>query len=116
MPTAKSYSIWSDAETDALLEWLSVPDNYRTYCTGTKTKAYAAIAEVLKTKSREQVENKLEKLLRDYKSAIDWKNAIGRGVEEAGGTIKAGLNKRCARFAEINAIFGTRPNLNPPSV
>jgi hypothetical protein len=31
-----------------------------------------------------QVENKLKKMIRDYKKATDWRNATGRGVEEAG--------------------------------
>jgi hypothetical protein len=30
------------------------------------------------------------------------------------GTIEATLNQKCARFADLDAIFGTRPNLNPP--
>jgi hypothetical protein len=115
MSTAKAYSTWSDAETDALLEWLSVPNNYSSYCNGTKTKAYAAIAEALKTKTACQVENKLKNMTRDYKKATDWRSATGRGVEEAGGTIEAELNRRCSRFAELDAIFGTRPNVNPPS-
>jgi hypothetical protein len=61
-----------------------------------------------------QEENKLKVMLRRYKDAIGWRNATGRGVEEAGGTIEAELNRRCARFAELDAIFGTRPNMNPP--
>jgi hypothetical protein len=116
MLMTKSYNVWSNAETDALLEWLSVPDNYRSYCTGTKTRAYTAIAEALRTKTRKQVENKVKKMLRDYKRAIDWRNATGRGVEEAGGTIQDELSQRCSRFAELDAIFGTRPNLDPPSI
>jgi hypothetical protein len=55
-------------------------------------------------------------MLRNYKSAIDWRNATGRGVEEVGGTIEAELNRRCSRFAELDAIFGTRPNMNPPAL
>jgi hypothetical protein len=51
----KTYVAWSDAETDTLLEWLSSPDNYRSYCTGVKTRAYIAIANVLETKTKEQV-------------------------------------------------------------
>jgi hypothetical protein len=54
-------------------------------------------------------------MLRNYKGAIDWRNATGRGVEEAGGTIEAELNRRCSWFAELDAIFGTRPNMNPPA-
>jgi hypothetical protein len=61
-----------------------------------------------------KVENKLKKMLRHYKVAVDWRNATGRGVEEGGGTIAGELNRRCARFADLDAIFGTRPNINPP--
>ena len=58
----KHYAICSDAETDTLLKWLSDPDNYKynyiysSYCRGVKTRACAAIAEVLgETKTKEQV-------------------------------------------------------------
>jgi hypothetical protein len=112
--TPKTYNAWSDTETDALLEWLSVPANYLSYCNGTKTKVCAVIAAALKTKTQSQVENKIKNMIRDYKKATDWRNATGRGVEEAGGTIEAELNRRCSRFADLDAIFGTRPNVNPP--
>jgi hypothetical protein len=115
MSTPKTYTTWSDAETDALLEWLSVPANCLSYRTGTKTKVCVVIAEALKTKTASQVDNKIKNMTRDYKKAIDWRKATGRGVEGAGGTIEAELNQRCPRFADLDDIFGTRPNLNPPS-
>ena len=110
MATTKSYNSWSDAEADALFEWLSVPENYASYITGTKTKACAAIANALKTKSASQVENKLKDMMGNYKKATDWRGATGCGMEEAGETIEAELNRRYSRFAELDDIFRTRPN------
>jgi hypothetical protein len=52
--TPKIYATWTTDETDALLAWLGVPDNYHSYCNGKKTKVYAAIAETLRTKTKEQ--------------------------------------------------------------
>src|SRR3954454_16804213 len=100
----KRYSTWSDAETDRLFEWLCVPANHSFYHNSIKAKTYAIIAEALKTKTAYQVENKLKKMTRDYKKAIDWRNSTGRGVEEGGGTIQAELNRRCPRFADLDAI------------
>jgi hypothetical protein len=57
--SSTTYATWSDAETDVLLEWLSSPDNYGSYYTGIKTKAYTAIAKALGTKTMKQVRNTL---------------------------------------------------------
>jgi hypothetical protein len=57
--TPKTYITWSNAETDALIEWLNA--NYASYCNGTKSKVYAALAETLGTKTKVQVENKVKR-------------------------------------------------------
>ena len=54
MPT-KSYFMWSEAETDFLLKWFSEPGNYDSYWNGVKARACSAIAEALKTKTKDQV-------------------------------------------------------------
>jgi hypothetical protein len=58
MPS-KSYGRWSVEETDALLKWFSNPVNLDSYENGGKAEACSAIAEVIGSKTAEQVKDKL---------------------------------------------------------
>jgi hypothetical protein len=54
-------------------------------------------------------------MLRNYRVAVAWRDATGHPVEGARETVEAELNKKCARFAEIDAIFNKQPGIAPAS-
>ena len=124
-PTKKRKVPWEeDGTMEMLLDWLTTEGNYAEYCGAngnkgkTKTQYHKELSLLIKEKLPESVrmekdvENKITGLERQFRTASDWANNTGAGVEN-GGEFKAAVLKRCALFDELEPIMGDRPNAKP---
>ena len=108
------------------MDWITEHGNYAAYSGSsgnkgkTKSAYYKMIAEMIRAKNptsertEKDVENKITALERQFRTAVDWANNTGQGVENPG-DFKAALLKRCPLYEQLEPIMGERPNAVPLS-
>lgn len=124
--TAKKRKVpWEeDGSLDVLLEWLTTEGNYAEYCGAngnkgkSKTQHHKELSPLLKDRlpdcerNEKDVENKITSLERQFRTASDWANNTGQGVDNPG-DFEAATQKHCPLFKELEPIMGDRPNAKP---
>jgi hypothetical protein len=126
-PFKKKKVPWEDDGTmDVLLDWLTTEGHYADYCGATgnkgksKTQYHKELSLLIKEKipeserTEKDVENKITSLERQFRTATDWANNTGQGVDNPG-DFKAAVLKRCPFYDELEPIMGDRPNAKPLS-
>ena len=115
-----------DGSLTVLMDWITEHGNYAAYSGSsgnkgkTKSAYYKQIAEMIRSKNpssertEKDVENKITALERQFRTAVDWANNTGQGVENPG-DFKAALLKRCPLYEQLEPIMGERPNAVPLS-
>ncbi|KAL3686128.1 hypothetical protein R1sor_004150 [Riccia sorocarpa] len=66
------------------------------------------------------VKKKTERYVENYRKALVFYKGTGSGVTEeerqAGVTMEAKMNALCPHFSRMHALFGSRPNVDPPAL
>ena len=114
-----------DGSMEVLMEWITTEGNYSNCCGGAGTKGTSKkqfhkeisllISEKLpesEGRSSKDVENKIHSLENQFRTATDWLNNTGQGVDNPGDIEKAVL-LRCPLYKELEPIMGARPNSKP---
>ena len=84
----------------------------------TKTQHQKELALLLADKkpgserSEKDVENKIVSLERQFRTASDWANNTGQGVDKPG-DFEAAIKKGCPLYHELEPAMGERPNAKP---
>ena len=101
---------------EILMDWLTIHGNCASPCgvTGnkgtSKTQCHKEIALLIKTKrpdserNEKDVENKIGSLERAFRTASDWANNTGQGVEDPG-DFEAAVKKCCPLYYELEDIM-----------
>jgi hypothetical protein len=114
-----------DGSLSVLMEWITTEGNYSAYAGSngnlkgkSKSQFHKEIALLIKSRVPDSmrdvkdVENKIVSLERQFRTATDWANNTGQGVENPG-DFEAALLKRCPLYTELEPIMGERPNAKP---
>ncbi|RPB02927.1 hypothetical protein L873DRAFT_1787381 [Choiromyces venosus 120613-1] len=107
--SSAAHSIWTTAETEAMIKWLEEPENLRKTKKGsgiTKKQVVKEIAAKIPTKPEVKVGYKYDNLLKSYREAVKMNNQSGWGLSAE----DLSEGKRTLR-----GIFGNHPNIRPPA-
>ena len=138
-PAEPKYGYWSDEEQDLLFEWLGLPGNFEKWKCGGKMKAdkkirahgtsKKSLATLIstyfkqnqKTKSTDQIINKMRYIEDRYKKVKDFLNSTGEGFstndEKMSITsIREKVLERCPFYDKVHPLMKDSVSITPPSV
>lgn len=138
-PAEPKYGYWSEEEHDLLFDWLGLPGNFEKWKCGGKTNANKriraprmskkALATLIstyfkqnqKTKSTDQILNKMRYIEDRYKEVRDFLNSTGEGLstddEKMSITsIREKVLQRCPFYNRIHSLMKDSVSITPPYV